>query len=117
MHDSENDVKTWFGLSISGPSLSSWSVVLDINLASFEAEEKLMNLKKSIKLEKKTTAFSFISVNKKDFQESYDSKTLSFKKVFPNIPLTCIYNSDEFPLYCINSTQDGKFLITFHLGF
>ena len=135
----------WIAVSLTGPSLSSWSIVLDLKLTSFEAEEKLLEFKKSIKLKSKTTAFGWIpviydwnSVSSSSSEEESDfdsdssdtreykermleqrvlknsvensfNETKVFNEVFPDITLSCIYNKNDLPSFCISSFDNCKY--------
>ena len=60
-YNDERHFPFWIAVSISGPSLSSWSIVLEKDLPLNEAVEKLNEFKESIDLKSKTTAYSFFS--------------------------------------------------------
>ena len=92
----------WFGMSLSGPSFASWSIILDVNLPLPEAQNKLEVFKNSFTLKKKTTAYALVSSHKNDPDEINMLKTIAFRQVFPTINLTCIYNTAELPLFGIN---------------
>ena len=121
-----NFADCWIGISISGPSLVSWSIVLEVDLPLNEAEKKLKEFKESIKLKAKTESFAFFSVDWDDSEvmdseyeeyprrsKFFDNQTLpktkAFKKIFPDIPLTFIYNNSDLRQFSCNSISDGKF--------
>ena len=126
---------SWIAISLSGPSLASWSIVLNYDMELHQMMEKLIRFKESVKLEKKSTAFAIFpvlsssnyedssfseltsdrnDVNTETFLKSLPtnlSKSQIFRDVFPNIPLACLYNEDILPSFCVNPVvidNDGK---------
>ena len=95
----------WVAISLSGPSLSSWTIPINIDLSFAEAEEELKRFKSFLDLKSKTSAFAFVPMSD---EKNYLSTTLSFSKVFPKIPLTSIYNFMWLPKFCNNSVNESK---------
>lgn len=100
----------FFGASISGPTVNSWSVTIPYYLRDVDAEQKIKNFKRSIALKAHTTGFIMNSIPKSmppDEERKLDRVEL-LKKSFPSTTWTVIHRVDYLEQYCTDSTRFGK---------
>ncbi|XP_058809534.1 uncharacterized protein LOC131674711 [Phymastichus coffea] len=113
---SENDLNFSFVLRLYGPAVKSWSVVLSLYLPDSIVEEQLRAFKKGVNANFHTIAIAAFPVDKRQAFECtrqnrlnadiYLHRTDVFKKVFPNVPLICLYDDQTFTQIGCNTLND-----------
>lgn len=86
------------GISICGPGISAWSIVLDSRIKTkAQVEKELTLFRDSVKLQKYSVGLMFACCGRGE--EWYSEKNVEpkiFKKLFPNVPLVGSYGGGEF---------------------
>ncbi|XP_014231788.1 uncharacterized protein LOC106655754 [Trichogramma pretiosum] len=90
-------------LGISGTAMKSWSIVLKSNLSTLDAHNNLIVWKNEITLNRNTIALAMVPSNEYENSEQRIEKIKIFRKVFPDISLTTLYNKEEFIQIGLNS--------------
>jgi hypothetical protein len=95
----------WTAITLSSPSLQSWSTVLLHSCRSeAQIEENLITLRKNIKLQRHSLGLMFSCCVRKRWKEI---EIAVFKKVFTKVPLIGIYGDGE---YGLNTLSKSKFI-------
>ena len=95
----------WVSVLISGPSVRSWSTILEKECKSKSAiTNKLLELKKLVKLRKKSMGFMFACTERGEYLHSEpDVEPTIFKNIFPTVPLIGCFGDGEY-----GNITDGK---------
>jgi hypothetical protein len=96
---------SFYAMSITGPSVQSWSIVLKNNLHDSEIEKRLSNFKESITL-KASIAFLIIPSNEDNVDKS---KIYIFRRIFPTIKLISLYSNKSNAVFSVDSMSNGMY--------
>uniref|UniRef100_A0ABD2WXK7 F-box domain-containing protein n=1 Tax=Trichogramma kaykai TaxID=54128 RepID=A0ABD2WXK7_9HYME len=94
----------WTAISLSSPTLQSYSIVLKNNCRKEHLmREKLENFKTNIQLKKYSVAFMFACCARLDIK---DTEVTVFKSIFPNVPLVGLHGDGENGLDTLNKKRE-----------
>lgn len=117
---SENDLNFSFILRLHGSAIKSWSIVLSLYLPNKIVEKKLRDFKKCINTKSHTIAIATFPADKMQAFECTRQDKLNadiylhrmdlFKKIFPNVPLICLYDDQKCTQIGCNTLDNGKLI-------